>query len=252
MTITIEFAPITTIKAATEIAGVLGLPSKMPGKSYGLPAVECKVGGKLRKVPGSTCAKCYALRGNYQYENVLGSQYRRLAAIMHPQWVDAMVYLIERQVERIDPYFRWHDSGDLQSLQHLANIVRIGRQVAWCRFWLPTRESGVVREYLRTVGPFPANLRVRVSAAMVDGVPPKSFPYTSTVHKHNAPHGVECKAYTRGNHCRDCRKCWERYSNISYPVHEDSAPYGAPPADRWPSELEMASYVPPSRAAWAA
>ena len=38
-----------------EITGSLSKPSKMPGHAYGLPAKECKTGGKLQKVKGSTC-----------------------------------------------------------------------------------------------------------------------------------------------------------------------------------------------------
>ena len=214
-----------TIKSAEAIAGPLGSPSKMPGKSYGLPAAECRVGSRLRQIDGSTCARCYALRGHYQYDNVLTFQYRRLEAIDHPQWVDAMVYLFEQQVDREDPYFRWHDSGDLQSMAHLDNICEIARRVRWCRFWLPTRETAIVRGYLRIHGPFPPNLPVRVSAAMVDAPPPTGFPYTSTVHRANMLVGLQCAAPARGNQCASCRACWQRYRNISYRVHEEPARY---------------------------
>ena len=37
------------------IGGSLSKPSKMPGWSIGLPAKECKTGGKLQKVKGSVC-----------------------------------------------------------------------------------------------------------------------------------------------------------------------------------------------------
>jgi molybdenum-dependent DNA-binding transcriptional regulator ModE len=37
------------ILEAKEITGSLSKPSKMPGWSYGLPAKECKTGGKLTK-----------------------------------------------------------------------------------------------------------------------------------------------------------------------------------------------------------
>ena len=210
---------------AIAIAGPLGNPSKMPGKSYGLPAAECKVGSKLRTISGSTCAKCYALRGHYLYDNVLSCQYRRLEAVTHPQWVDAMVYLIERQVSREDPYFRWHDSGDIQSLDHLEKIVEIARRVSWCRFWLPTREAGIIRQYLRSCGSFPKNLRVRVSAGMINAAPPKAFTYTSTVHNTEPIYGRRCTAPEHGNQCGSCRACWQRYQNISYHVHEDQGEY---------------------------
>ena len=40
-----------TNEALKIIGGSLSKPSKMPGWSIGLPAKECKTGGKLQKVP---------------------------------------------------------------------------------------------------------------------------------------------------------------------------------------------------------
>jgi hypothetical protein len=48
------------VSEARENVGGLSNPSKMPSKSYGLPAQACKVGGQLRAVKGSTCENCYA------------------------------------------------------------------------------------------------------------------------------------------------------------------------------------------------
>ena len=58
------------------IGGSLSKPSKMPGWSIGLPAKECKTGGKLQKVPGSVCFDCYALKGCYVFKVVQDAQYR--------------------------------------------------------------------------------------------------------------------------------------------------------------------------------
>ena len=48
---------------------------------------------------------------------------RRLARLHDPRWVDAMVVLIDDA-----PVFRWHDSGDIQSVQHLKNIFEVCKQ----------------------------------------------------------------------------------------------------------------------------
>jgi hypothetical protein len=79
---------------ALKLVGGLSKPSKMPGWAYGIPAKECKTGSKLREIKNSTCHKCYALKGCYVFKVVQEAQYKRLAAIKHPQWVTAMVYLI--------------------------------------------------------------------------------------------------------------------------------------------------------------
>ena len=69
------------IKQAKEITGSLTRTSKMPGLSYSLPAWECKTGSKLRKIKGSVCASCYALKGNYtRYKAIKAAQYVRLTA----------------------------------------------------------------------------------------------------------------------------------------------------------------------------
>ena len=80
---------ITTVKAALAVTGSIGFPSKMPGTSYGIPAIACKVGAKLAKVAGSTCSGCYALKGNYTYPSVKTAQTRRLNGLDNPLWAQA-------------------------------------------------------------------------------------------------------------------------------------------------------------------
>ena len=93
-----------TQEAFKIIGGSLSKPSKMPGWSIGLPAKECKTGGKLQKVKGSVCYDCYALKGCYVFKVVQDAQYRRLKAIKDPQWVTAMVHLINSKKPDV---FRW-------------------------------------------------------------------------------------------------------------------------------------------------
>ena len=207
---------MSKLTEAREYVGGLSNPSKMPGQAYSIPARECKVGGKLRDVAGSVCAGCYALKGRYVFQNVQAAQYRRLAAIDRPDWCAAMATAINGQ-----PWFRWHDSGDLQSVEHLRKIAEVCGATPNTRHWLPTRERGIVRDYLREYGALPANLTVRLSATMVDG-PAPSMPgiNTSTVHKAGEPVGHECPAPKQGNSCGDCRACWDStVANVSYHAH---------------------------------
>ena len=68
------------VKEAKKITGSMTRTKKMPGLSYSLPAWECITGAKLRKVKGSVCAGCYALKGNYtRYPAIKAAQYYRLA-----------------------------------------------------------------------------------------------------------------------------------------------------------------------------
>ena len=95
---------------AIKITHTLSKPSKMPGFAIGIPAKECKTGSKLRKIKGSVCYGCYALKGCYVFPDVQAAQYKRLRAISHPLWVKAMAQQINSKRSKV---FRWHDSGDV-------------------------------------------------------------------------------------------------------------------------------------------
>ncbi len=199
---------------ASAIVGGLSRPSKMPGKSIGLPALECNVGRNLRKIPGSTCQDCYALKGMYRFPTVQTAQYRRLDALDHPEWTNSMVVLL--QGER---YFRWHDSGDIQDIDHLLRIVDVCEQTPNTMHWLPTREKAIVKKYLRAVGKFPDNLNVRISDTMVDAGKRERIPgTTSSGVTSNGSHN--CPAPNQDNACGNCRDCWNAsISHINYHKH---------------------------------
>ena len=213
---------VISIKSANEITGGLTQTSKMPCKSYSLPTIACVTGYEMRNVAGSICSKCYACKGFYaMYETTIEpSQMARLSSIDDPEWRDAMVRLIG-----YDPFFRWHDSGDLQSAHHLSLIVSVCEATPKTMHWLPTREYGMVKEYLTNGGKIPANLVIRLSAMFPDKpvIIPKSLQNIDGITATNvhtvAPIGKECTAYQNDGKCGDCRDCWNRKDVISYPLH---------------------------------
>ena len=196
-------------KQAKEITGGLSKPSKMPGPCFNLPASRCITGAKLVKIPGSVCHGCYALKGRYRFNNVQKALERRRQALTSPQWVEAMVVLVSG-----NEFFRWHDSGDLQSLEHLKNIFEVCKRTPKTRHWLPTREAQILKQV--TPEEVPKNLIIRFSSHMIDQGPVKAWPWTSTV----VTQDKTCPAAEQDNTCGSCRACWNRdVKNIAYGKH---------------------------------
>ena len=195
------------VKEAKQITGSLTRTSKMPGLSYSLPAWECKTGSKLRLVKGSVCASCYALKGNYtRYKAIKAAQYDRLEKIKNSLWVAAMVVQVKRQ-----KYFRWHDAGDVQDLDHLNKIYSVCRLTPEVKHWMPTREAWI-KNHLASK---PANLVIRFSPPMI-GQRNDTWPNSSMV----VETGATCPAPSQGGKCGDCRQCWDSAVKVvSYGKH---------------------------------
>ena len=202
---------------ALKLVGGLSDTSKMPGKSFGLPTEMCKTGSKLAQVPGSLCEHCYAKKGYYRtFANiVLPAQSRRFAALDDPQWVSAMVASL-----RGEKWFRWFDSGDLQSTRMLLDIFEVCRQTPHCKHWLATRERTFVREAL-TISVVPENLCIRVSASFPDiPVKPLKGVQRANVHHKKEAHGFVCNAPANFGRCDTCRACWDKsIEAVSYALH---------------------------------
>ena len=207
------------ITTALEIVGGLSSPSKMPCHGYSIPAQKCMTGSKLRNVKGSVCNLCYALKGRYAFQNVKTALYRRFESLTNPQWIEAMIYLITNKEK--SGFFRWHDSGDIQNLTHLDNIVTVCKATPNVTHWLPTREYKLVSDYINQGNTIPPNLIIRLSAYMLEGKPPTEIAnrlgvFTSGVSKTS----FNCPAPKQGNVCGDCRACWNKnVSNVSYKQH---------------------------------
>ena len=196
------------VKEAAAITGSMTRTSKMPGLSYSLPAWECKTGSKLRKIKNSVCSACYALKGNYtRYKAIKAAQYVRLASLNSELWTAAIVTQIKRQ-----KYFRWHDAGDVQDLNHLNKIYAVCKATPGTRHWMPTREAWI-KDHLDSK---PDNLVIRFSAPMIDQAAPASWPNSSEV----VNQGATCPAPNQGNSCGDCRQCWDpAVKTIKYGKH---------------------------------
>lgn len=173
----------------------------------------------MRDVKGSVCNSCYALKGRYLLGNVQDAMEFRYQSLSHPQWVEAITFLIGRTG---NPYFRWHDSGDLQSVEHLAKIVEVAKNLPQVAFWLPTREYAIVSEFISAGNSVPDNLTIRLSALMIDGPAPVAMAQrlglvVSGVSKEKS---FTCPAPNQGNFCNFCRACWQKETfSVNYKRH---------------------------------
>jgi len=235
-----------TLGEARRIIGSLGFPSKMPGTSYGLPAKACITGAKLALVAGSACAICYALRDRSTWTNPRKAQAKRLASIANPLWTAAMIRLLNHlhdkpyircdlgytgvRLQRVGGqrwrknetgFHRWHDSGDLQSVEHLAAICEVARQTPRIKHWLPTQELGIVARFLRDGGKIPENLVIRVSGIMLDDDARRGWPHTSSVYTKLSPAGsYVCPSMSQDHRCGSCRACWSpEIPHVAYEAH---------------------------------
>ena len=155
---------------------------------------------------------------------VAAAMERRFQALDKPLWCEAIAELLNR---RRQSFFRWHDSGDLQSVAHLARIVRVCELTPQVRHWLPTREYKIVTDYVSAGGEIPANLEIRMSVHMIGGHVPtfprlKGLVSVSTVSSDEAtyPEAHQCPAPSQGGMCGDCRACWSPdVPHVNYHLH---------------------------------
>ena len=177
----------------------------------------------MAQIEGSICSMCYADKGFYKMyaNNIKPAQFARLDSIDSEFWVSGMVSHIGA-----DPYFRWHDSGDLQSLEHFEKIVAVCLETLLTLHWLPTREYSIIKAFIAKHGKnaIPKNLTVRLSAMYPDK--PVTVPVSlqgvagvtvSNVHT-DKPMGNVCKAPAQNGECKDCRMCWSN-AVVSYALH---------------------------------
>lgn len=185
----------------------LSKTTKMPGASWGLPAMKTCPGSRDSNgtvVP--VCKACYARTGNYTYPAA-----RNLREFNHSDWKrDTWVTEMVLQLEN-ERWFRWFDSGDVYHPALAQKILLVIQQTPWCRHWIPTRSHSVprLRAILEEIDRLP-NARVRYSSPSISGeydaehgstvIPSNDWPTDARV----------CPASSQGGQCRDCRACWDK------------------------------------------
>lgn len=218
--------------------------SKMPGYTYGTSAWFCKTGSKLAKIKGSICSNCYAMKGRYVIDNVMKSKDMKSYTIEYyddqgdfTPWIIALTQIIKRRctikeikdkqgdiiLTKDNTWFRWHDSGDIQSVLHLEAINQIALNCPDVKFWIPTREGKMVKQFLKN-NEVASNLCIRISGHIIGkkasdfgtGLPTSSVDFEGSKHHCIAPkQDGACDG-----HLASCRNCWDSsIPNVNYHQH---------------------------------
>jgi hypothetical protein len=201
------------LEQITDRIGSLSKPSKMPGRGWSISANHCITGAKLAKIEGTPCSVCYAMKGHYRMHNVQSAMEKRLAAWREdPDWVmlQAMRLVLLRE-----EYFRWFDSGDLQSAKMLEDICCVARLAPFTKFWLPTRE----RRFVADVSEVPENLVIRLSDNVMGDRHSVTSALSSSVSAQPSETEWNCPALQQGNSCGECRACWD--STVRHVVYHE-------------------------------
>jgi hypothetical protein len=204
-----SFVPGTTVSLLSD-------PSKMPGLSFGLPAVKA-----CPRMNGTICDSCYACKGSYVWSSTVNAQdirFRWVRECMKSEagmllFVAVMTQAIARQ-----EYFRIHDSGDFFSARYARAWFLICKALPNVKFWAPTRAwqlpNGVLPVFdpimntLREMAKLP-NVTIRPSALNFGD----NAPVVAGLHAGSSANAsnptFHCPSRSQGNQCGDCRHCWD-------------------------------------------
>jgi len=149
---------------------------KIDGKrvgSWSLPAGDSCPGAKDAEV----CKSCYAKKGMYRFPVVKNVREYNKEDYKKSDWVERMT----KAVNKFD-YFRWFDSGDLESKELATKIFSVIHNTPNVKHWLPTR-SDKIRSMRSAIGLLEAlpNVAVRRSADNVGLTKPERLNVNSYV-----------------------------------------------------------------------
>ena len=112
--------------------------------SWSLPAGDSCPGAKGAEV----CESCYAKKGMYRFPVVKNVREYNKEDYHKDDWVERMV----KQVNKFD-YFRWFDSGDIETPELATKITQVINSTQATRHWLPTRSDKIVSIFNKLINP---------------------------------------------------------------------------------------------------
>jgi len=140
---------------------------KMPCYSWSLSAFDCVFTDPI-------CIKiCYAKNHHYNFQNVKDALHKNKTSYLDRNWVRNFTkFLIQIDAK----FFRWFDSGDLETIVLLEKICKVVDNSKQVKFWLPTRARDILESYYEAnnkvkLNKLHPNLTIRFSASDIDTDP---------------------------------------------------------------------------------
>lgn len=195
-------------------------PSKLPCKSYSLPAGETCTGsvdkhGNIKL----SCINCYAQKGNYRWKNTKALREFNRQNWRDTQWVNEISDMLN---ESKDDVFRWFDSGDIYHPKLAEKIYKVMKGTSNTQHWLPTQSysNPKVLPWLQKMSKLP-NVMVRYSSGQTNGgflnQHGSTIVQLEQVRNGTVSEKIHvCKVYKDKQtgydvrQCGDCRKCWSK------------------------------------------
>jgi hypothetical protein len=164
------------------------------------------------------------MKNNYTYPSVIEAQEKRFALLGNwEEWVEAWTDIFQflgTELPHEEWFHRWHDSGDVQGTEHLGAIVEVARRNPKWSFWLPSKEYGIVRQFV-ALWDIPGNLTIRMSSTRRgEDASPAIKDITGLWSTVDYDEERRCPAYRQEGFCGACRDCWDgSVPTKDYPHH---------------------------------
>ena len=200
----------------------LSKTSKMPCKSFALPAMKTCLGainsdGKVKDV----CRGCYAMKGSYQWRPAKALRENNRLSVSNElhSFASDMLKLLKKEKNN---YFRWFDSGDVFDNDFLYEIYKVCKQTPDINHWIPTKAREILDnatwEKLEALD----NVKVRYSSDAINGEY-NSLHGSTAIHsnqKYDDNKVFKCPVdYDQIKKCGNCRACWHSEKVIAYNFH---------------------------------
>ena len=192
---------------------------KLNSRSWSLEALEtcpASKGSDGELVPA--CKGCYAVGGNYRFQNVKDARSHNKRDWKRSEWVADMIEELDS-----DRYFRWFDSGDMYSLALAEKMYEICKATPWTKHWIPTRmhKFKKFRDVIDRLNALD-NVVVRLSSDGINGEIIEEAEYSSTIIPFidSVTVATVCNAPLQEGKCKKCRACWHKdVKVIAYAGH---------------------------------